>query len=116
MIKTIFRFEGLMLFLLCLFFYNQLHASWLIFFVLWLLPDLSAVGYLKNSRIGAATYNLIHNYILAGLIIFIGFWLKNNFIISLGIILASHVSLDRFCGYGLKFPSGFKDTHMQKYN
>jgi hypothetical protein len=38
----------------------------------------------------------------------------DNFIASLGVILASHIGLDRFLGFGLKYPSGFKDTHIQK--
>ncbi len=114
MIKTILKFEGLAVFLVCIYFYNRLDASWLLFVLLWLLPDISMVGYFKDKKIGAIMYNAVHNYILAWLIIFLGLWQSDNFIISLGVILASHIGLDRFLGYGLKYASGFKDTHVQK--
>ncbi len=31
-----------------------------------------------------------------------------------GLILGGHIGLDRFLGYGLKYPSAFKDTHIQR--
>jgi hypothetical protein len=31
-----------------------------------------------------------------------------------GVVLVAHVGMDRLAGYGLKHPSGFKDTHMQR--
>lgn len=114
MIKTILKFEGLAVFLACFYFYSRLDASWLLFVLLWLLPDISMVGYLKDKKIGAIIYNLIHNYIITILIVFLGLWQDNNFITSLGVTLVSHIGLDRFFGYGLKYPSGFKDTHIQK--
>lgn len=114
MIKTLLKFEALAIFLTCLYFYRQLNASWLFFVLLWLLPDISMIGYLRNGRIGAFIYNFAHNYILGLLIIFLGLSQDNNFVASLGVILISHIGLDRFLGYGLKYPSGFKDTHIQK--
>jgi hypothetical protein len=29
-------------------------------------------------------------------------------------VLIGHVGMDRLVGYGLKHPSGFKDTHLQR--
>lgn len=72
------------------------------------------IGYLKDKKLGAIIYNFAHNYILALLIIFIGIWQRNNFVISLGFILASHIGVDRFLGFGLKYISDFKDTHIQR--
>lgn len=113
-IKTVLKLEGLAVFLTCLYFYSKLDASWLLFVLLWLLPDVSMIGYFKNLKLGAFLYNLIHNYILALLIIVIGLWQGDNFTISLGVILASHIGLDRFFGYGLKYIDNFKHTHIQK--
>lgn len=114
MVKIIQRLEGLAVFLVCLYLYFLLDASWLLFFTLWLLPDISMIGYLKNNHIGALLYNFAHNYVLALLVIFLGLWQGDNFIISIGVILVSHIGLDRFLGFGLKYDSDFKDTHIQR--
>lgn len=114
MIKTLLTFEGLAIFFACLYFYHQLDTSWLVFVLLWLLPDISMVGYLRNNRVGAFAYNLAHNYIPGLLLIFVGMLQGHTVVVSLGIIFISHVGLDRFLGYGLKYPSGFRDTHIQK--
>jgi hypothetical protein len=82
--------------------------------LLWLVTDISMVGYLKDKKAGAISYNLVHNYILGLLVTFLGLWQNNNFVVSLGVILISHVGLDRFLGFGLKYPSNFKDSHIQK--
>lgn len=112
--RIILKLEGLAVFLACLYFYSKLDASWLLFVLLWLLPDISMVGYLKNTKLGAISYNLVHNYILALVVIVIGLLQSSDFTILLGIILASHIGLDRFFGYGLKYVDNFKHTHIQK--
>lgn len=114
MIKTITKLEGIVVFLFCLYFYNQLESSWLMFVLLWIVPDVSMVGYLKNSKLGAMTYNLAHNFIASLLLVALGIFLENSIIISLGIIWTSHVALDRFLGFGLKYENSFKETHVQK--
>jgi hypothetical protein len=37
-----------------------------------LLPDFSAVGYLVNSRVGAVTYNIVHNWTIAAVALGLG--------------------------------------------
>ena len=34
--------------------------------------------------------------------------------IQLALIWLSHIGIDRAIGYGLKYPSAFKDTHLQR--
>jgi hypothetical protein len=34
--------------------------------------------------------------------------------IELGLIWFAHIGVDRAIGYGLKYPTGFKDTHLQR--
>lgn len=115
MIKKILQLEGLAFLLLALFFYNQLHGNWVLFILLLFTPDISMIGYLKNKKFGAVLYNFIHNYVLSIIIIAIGeIFLQNSFITLLGIILFAHVGLDRLLGYGLKYPTDFKNTHLQK--
>jgi hypothetical protein len=77
-----------------------------------LLPDLSAVGYLVNARVGAVTYNIVHNWTIASVALGLGWWLDSSFLVLTGAVLLAHVGLDRVLGYGLKLPSGFQDTHL----
>ena len=57
----ILRLEGLDAFLLALALYFKFNGNWLIFVLLILVPDVSIAGYLKNNKIGALAYNLVHN-------------------------------------------------------
>lgn len=72
------------------------------------------LGYLINKKLGAQIYNLVHNYFLAIAITVYGFASGNLLLIRLGLIFGAHVSLDRIFDFGLKYPSNFKDTHLQK--
>jgi hypothetical protein len=72
------------------------------------------LGYLKSKKLGTITYNLVHNYLLAIILIAIGVLWENVLLISLGLILSAHVGIDRLIGYGLKYPTHFKGTHLQK--
>ena len=77
-----------------------------------LLPDFSAVGYLVNARVGAMTYNIVHNWTIAAVALGLGWWLPSRFLVLAGAVLLAHVGLDRVLGYGLKLPSSFQDTHL----
>ncbi|MEX0616928.1 MAG: DUF4260 domain-containing protein [Candidatus Woykebacteria bacterium] len=114
MVTWVLRIEGLAVLLASLYFYNYLSGGWLVFIILILAPDISMIGYLKDKMLGSITYNLAHNYILALVIIFTGIFAGNEFWTSLGLILSAHVGADRFLGFGLKYPTNFKDTHLLK--
>ena len=114
MIKSILHIEGLIVLLVSLYFYQVTNGNWLLFALLILVPDVSMLGYLKNKKLGAITYNLGHNYILSLLLVLTGIIMDKQFVTQLGLILTAHVGMDRFMGYGLKYPSHFKDTHLQK--
>ena len=34
--------------------------------------------------------------------------------VQLGLIWLTHIGVDRAIGYGLKYPTGFKDTHLKR--
>ena len=114
MIKTIIRVEGALFFLTGLLVYLQLGGNLLLFFVFLLAPDLSMLGYRKDNKTGALLYNLVHNY-AAGIIIFaLGLLTGNNLIGYAGLILFAHVGMDHAFGFGLKYPTNFKHTHLTK--
>jgi hypothetical protein len=43
--------------------YARLNFEWWWLPVLFLMFDLSSLGYLINTRVGAITYNAVHNYL-----------------------------------------------------
>ena len=93
--------------------YAQLHFSWLLFALLILAPDLFMLGYLLNTRTGAALYNLGHVIFIPLALFFIGQGRHRPFLSAIAIIWFSHIAFDRLLGYGLKYPAHFKDTHLQ---
>lgn len=112
--KYIIIAENLIALFLGIYFYYVFQGNWLIFMVLFLVPDISMAGYLINKRLGSYVYNLIHNYALAFLVLVVAAFTTNDFLAQISFILVAHVALDRVLGFGLKYPTHFKDSHMQK--
>lgn len=110
--KYILKIEELAEFIFGIWLFSQLAYSWWIFPALLLVPDLSMVGYLINDKIGAYAYNLFHHKALGLALIVIGFhWVIDPLALA-GIILFAHSAIDRMMGYGLKYETGFKHTHL----
>lgn len=111
-VDLIFRAEGLAIFVAGVVAYLQLngHPLWLL--PLLLVPDVSMVGYLGGPRLGAFTYNLVHNLVLALAMLAIGWFAALAPVALAGAIALAHVGMDRSLGYGLKLPTGFRDTHL----
>jgi len=106
------RLEGLAAFAAALVIYWHAGFSWPAFALLFLAPDLAMLGYLVGRRSGAALYNLVHTYALAVAATLAGFFGGVPLIAAVGLIWIAHIGLDRALGYGLKFPTGFADTHL----
>ncbi len=87
-------------------------GPWLLAIPLLLLPDASAIGYLRGPRLGAFTYNLFHNWAIGLAVLGLGLWTGNTLVILAGAILIAHVGMDRAVGYGLKLPTSFQETHL----
>jgi hypothetical protein len=111
-VRTLMRSEGLVLFVVALALYWKADQSWWMFLYLILVPDLSMLGYVAGPRFGALCYNTAHSTIgpllTAGLGLMTGWMLLTG----IGLIWAAHVGIDRALGYGLKYPSAFRDTHL----
>jgi hypothetical protein len=92
--------------------YVWLGQPWWMFAVLILAPDLSMLGYVAGPRFGAVLYNALHT--LAGPLIALGLAasLHQPVFAGVALIWLAHVGLDRMLGYGLKYGSGFSDTHL----
>lgn len=108
------RLEGLAALVTSVLLYTRHDAGWLLFIVLLLAPDLSALGYLVGKRIGTTAYNIAHTYALPAILGGAGLIGDNDLAVSLALIWAAHIGMDRSIGYGLKYPSDFKDTHLSR--
>jgi Domain of unknown function (DUF4260) len=106
------RLEGGMLLVLSLLIYGKLGGPWLWYIVLILAPDLFMLGYLGGTRVGAAVYNLGHTWLLPGILAAVGIIGGASFAVDVAVIWVGHIGGDRLLGYGLKFPTGFQDTHL----
>ncbi|HEV2529408.1 MAG TPA: DUF4260 domain-containing protein [Thermomicrobiales bacterium] len=89
-----------------------LDGTWWWVPVLFLVPDLSAAGYLAGPRVGAASYNAAHTLVGPVLLVLAGLWMGSDLVMHLALIWVFHIGVDRVAGYGLKLPDAFTSTHM----
>lgn len=113
-VKRLLKLEGLVLFVGAIALYAMSGGSWVLFVVLLLAPDLSMLGYGVNTRVGALAYNSVHTYLLPALLLAVGLLSSAPLATQIGLIWLAHIGMDRTVGYGLKYPTAFKDTHMQR--
>ena len=107
------RLEGAAFFAANLYLYRVNGGSWWLFLALFLWPDLGMLGYLANARIGARCYNLVHVAAIPALMAITAFAMHQAGSLSFALIWLAHIEWDRAFGYGLKYPTFFKDTHLQ---
>lgn len=110
--KNLLRLEEFAQFLACLYFLISTDQAWWTYVLLLIGPDVSMLGYLAGSQVGAIAYNLFHYKGIATMILFCGLILMTGWITTLGLILFGHASMDRIFGYGLKFGDNFHHTHL----
>lgn len=112
-VRGLLRIEALGLFALSIALYVHAGASLLQFAILFLVPDLSLLGYLLGKEIGAVVYNSAHStvgpIVLGALSVF---GLIPAAALPIALIWAAHVGFDRTLGYGLKYQAGFRHTHL----
>jgi hypothetical protein len=92
------------------------HADypWWLLVALVLAPDLSMAGYLAGPHVGAACYDAVHTYVGPVAVGVLGVVADADVAGQIALIWFAHIGIDRALGYGLKYPSGFKDTHLQR--
>ena len=110
--KYLLKLEEVSEMLLALLVFTQLPYAWWVLPATFLLPDLSIIGYLAGPRVGASCYNLAHHKAVALAVGVAGWWFAQPLLLLAGTVLLFHSAFDRVLGYGLKFPTGFRDTHL----
>ena len=111
---TLLRVEGVALLVLSVLLYRVNGGGWLMFGVLLLAPDLSMLGYLAGPQVGAAIYNTFHTYAVPAVVGALGMIFASPLAMAVALIWFAHIGMDRTIGYGLKYPSSFKDTHLER--
>ena len=89
--------------------------DWWWLFILFPVIDISAFGYLQNSRAGALTYNIGHS--LIGPTILVAIFISpvgQDWMLFASLVWLFHIFIDRALGYGMKHTEGFGHTHLGK--
>lgn len=106
------RGEGLIVLAGALLLFAGTGQPWWLVPVVIFLPDISMVGYLHDSRVGALAYNLGHSYVLPAAAVLLGSLATNQVLLVLGLLWFAHIGMDRAMGYGLKHDDSFHHTHL----
>ncbi len=110
--KLVLRLEGATLFAASIALFASQSQAWWLYPALLLVPDIFMLGYLRNTKLGSIIYNLGHSYPLAAIVTVLGFALSSQVTIAIGAIWFGHIGWDRMFGYGLKYATSFKHTHL----
>ena len=110
--KQLIKWEEAAMFLLSIVLISRLPYAWYWWLVWILAPDLSMVAYLGGNRVGAIGYNIVHHKGVAIMLYLVGLFMSHPALEYAGMILFGHSSMDRCMGYGLKYFSGFQNTHL----
>ena len=111
-LRTLLRLEGLALLIGMTLLYYIWDGSWWVYVLLFFVPDISFAAYLSGPRFGAFVYNAAHSYLGPMAMMTGGFATASPLVLSIAMIWLAHIGFDRALGYGLKYTSGFTDTHL----
>ena len=112
--NLLLRMEGLTVLIAAIAAYAHQGGSIWLFLALILAPDLGMIGYLRGVRVGSIVYNALHMYTLPALLAAAAIAFNLPTLLLIALIWFAHIGMDRVAGYGLKYPTEFKDTHMQR--
>jgi hypothetical protein len=108
------RLEGLTVLGGALTLYAYQGYNWWMFALLLLSPDVALAAYAIDQRMGSLAYNLMHTYVFPILLALLSLVFGYSLGLQLALIWLAHIGMDRAVGYGLKYPTSFKDTHLSR--
>lgn len=111
-LRVVLRLENLALAIAAVIAFHAIGGGWGLFAILILLPDLSMLGYLAGPSVGAGGYNVGHSYVGPALLAALGWALGHPLLQQIALVWCAHIGGDRALGFGLKYPTGFGDTHL----
>jgi hypothetical protein len=104
------RADAAALLVLALWAVASTNSSWMWFLALFLVPDLSMIGYAFGPRVGATTYNAGHLYVWSVGLLAAGLAWHASLATTAALSWIAHIAFDNVVGYGLKLPIGFEHT------
>jgi hypothetical protein len=111
--RYILRSEGVVLLAAALVgYFAGLDEPWWLVPALLFVPDIFMAGYAKSSRAGAILYNAAHSYPAPAVLGILASVAGEPLWQGVALVWFAHIGMDRALGYGLKYKSGFKDTHL----
>jgi len=110
--RALLRAEGIAVLITAVLAYHHLRGDWLLFAAVFLVPDLSLLGYLAGPGPGALSYNIAHSYLFAAGIAVASLAFGISIGPAIAAIWVAHIGFDRMLGYGLKYPTAFSHTHL----
>ncbi len=110
-VLNLLKAEGLVVFALCTAMYFHMGGGWVMYLVLFLVPDVAMAGYAAGPKVGAIIYNTVHTYVGPAALAGTGYYLMPE-LLPFSLIWAAHIGMDRVCAYGLKYPDAFASTHL----
>jgi hypothetical protein len=112
--SLLLRIEGVVLAAAALAVYLHLDYSVLALIALLAAVDLSLLGFLAGPKAGTLTYNFAHTTALPLILGAIGALTDGAIPVQVALAWLAHIGVDRALGFGLKYPSAFNDTHLQR--
>jgi hypothetical protein len=110
---AILRSEGVVLLAAALAaYFAGLDEPWWLVPVLLFVPDVFMAGYAKSSRLGALLYNAAHSYPAPAVLGALASVAEEPLWQGVALVWFAHIGMDRALGYGLKYETDFKDTHL----
>jgi hypothetical protein len=110
--RLLLRLEGGVLLAAALWAFAGTDEAWWLVPVLLFLPDLFMVGYARSSSLGALLYNVAHSYVVPAALGATSVLTDNVVGQAVALVWFAHIGMDRAFGYGLKYDTGFHDTHL----
>jgi hypothetical protein len=111
-VRQMLRLEGFALLCVAVAAYAHMYGDWKPFALLFLAPDLCFIAYLFGPRVGAIAYNAVHSTTGPLALGLASVLLAQPQGLAIVLIWIAHIGFDRALGYGLKYASGFSDTHL----
>ena len=103
---VLLRVEGATLLILSVLLYGLNNGGgWLLFALLFLVPDLSMLGYLVRAPDGSGVLQPLPHLRPARLASRLRLGGGGPLVVSVALVWLAHIGFDRMVGYGLKYPT-----------
>jgi hypothetical protein len=110
--RVLLRVEALAVLVAAVAGYQSLGGSWLVFALLFLMPDAALVAYAAGPRVGSQAYNALHTYVAPAVLAAMAYVGVAPRAWPICLIWTAHIGMDRSLGLGLKFATAFRNTHL----